>query len=189
MENTNKIDTSNPALSRNVLEMITVAHEYCVFLEKTENYKKIEIIEFINRVGSLIYLKGSLLPDVAVEYPEANERFVTEQTWEAIFNSLRKKLGKDDEFYTISRDIMSENQPLKTSLSELLADIYQDMKDFVYLYSKPGQAGKENAAHEIKQLYKSHWGLLALHAQTAAHHLLHSGEELIEEEQEELDFI
>ncbi len=187
MENQEKNNT-NPVFSKNVAEMITVAHEYCVFLEKAEDLKKVDLLEVLSRMSALIYLKGSLIPDVVVEYPEANERFVTEETWEAIFNSLREKFGEDDEFFISGSSGIGEQQLVKASISEMLADVYQDMKDFVYLFQKPSLAAKENAVNEIKKLYKRHWGKILLEAQAAIHSVLYNPEGF-EQEEENTDFL
>jgi hypothetical protein len=106
-----------------------------------------------------MYLKGSLLPDIIVDEPEANERFVTAEQWENIFGELRNKFSDDDEFWILDLEGPDETNPIKASISELLADIYQDMKDFIILYQKVGRASKQNAASECKSLFLSHWGI------------------------------
>ena len=52
-----------------------------------------------------------------------------------------------------------DTNPIKTSISELLTDIYQDMNDFILLYQKESRAAKQNAAGECKVLFFSHWGV------------------------------
>ena len=48
--------------SKNVIEFITVVNEYCLFIEKAENYSKDDIIQYMLKICPLIYLKGALLP-------------------------------------------------------------------------------------------------------------------------------
>ncbi len=162
---------NNPVYSRQVLEMLTVANEFCLFMEKAEDYKKKDLIEYLLRMSPLMYLKGSLLPQITVQYPEANERFVSEDKWEAIFNQVREKLGKDHEFKILSEEGITENQPIKASIAEYIADVYQDMKDFVYLYQKPTIGPKQNAAHEVRRYFINHWGPRLLQVQTQLHKL------------------
>lgn len=163
---------SEPVYSHTALDMFTVANEYSIFIEKAGKYPKADVYNYLLKVFPLLYVKGALMPEVTVEYPEANERYVTEEQWQLVFNELRDLFGEDDKFnYCDPNDELSE--PVKQSLAENLADIYQDMKDFVLLYSKEIYAARENAIHEVSRLFKSHWGHRVLRCQTHLHFLLH----------------
>ncbi len=164
--------TEDITISRAILEMITVANEFCHYLDTCEKRPKREIFEFINRIGPLLYLKGSLLPEIEVMDPDANERFVTQENWESIFTLLRDKFGKDDEYWTIDPEHINETEPLKASLAENIADIYQDMKDLILLYQKNTFAARENAVSECKNLFASHWGYRIGKIMIRLHHLL-----------------
>ena len=73
----------------------------------------------------------------------------------------------DDNFADIESP---ENEEIiKASLAELLADVYQDMKDFALLLTKPTQTAYDNAVYGIKQLFKSHWGIRLLTVQKVLH--------------------
>ena len=162
--------------SQAVLDMFTVANEYCIFVEKAANYEKAEVYIYLMKVLPLMYLKGALVPEIIVEYPEANERYVSEEQWQDIFNELRNFFSDDDEFFYCDPNV-SDPEAEKKSLAESLADIYQDMKDFVLLYSKEMHAARENAVFEIARLFKSHWGQRVLLCQLQLHFLLHPDNE------------
>lgn len=165
-------------LSKAVIEMATVANEFCYFLENAEKKEKEDVFEFMQRILPLLYLKGSLLPLVEPEYPEANERFVTEEQWERIFTELRDKFGKDDEYWIIDPQYINETEPLKASLSENITDIYQDMKDFIFLLQKNTLAARENAIEQCRILHGTHWGYRVGNLFTRIHHLLYFNEEI-----------
>jgi hypothetical protein len=145
-------------LTKPVLETVTIAQEFCNYLDSCESNSAKGIMEFMHRILPLLYLKGTFLPKVEVEYPEANERFVTMEQWENMFYMLRDKFGKDDEYWIINPELLNENEPVKASLSENITDIYQDMKDFVLLFKKNTHAARQNAAAECKLLFETHWG-------------------------------
>ena len=126
----------DPVYSRKVLEMLTVANEYCLFLEKAEEYTFDELLNFLQKIAPLIYLKSALLPDVDVEDEDAVEHYVSEEQWETLFNILYNKFGEDDQFHFIDHHERSHNDPVKGSLAECFTDIYQDLKDFLLLYQK-----------------------------------------------------
>ena len=159
--------------SKNVIEFLTVANEYCLFVEKADNYSKDDIINYLLKVCPLIYLKGSLLPESKESEYEITERYVAEEHWELVYKALKNKLGKEDIYWTLTNNEAGENVPSITSIAENLADIYQDLKDFVMLYQKGTQASKENAIAECFMLFKTHWGSIIVSAHKALHHILY----------------
>lgn len=171
-----------PAYSLNVLELIRIAHEYCLFAERTDTLEKAEILDIFPKIGALLYLKGSMLPVVEVDNPEANERFVTEEEWEAIFNLFRERLAETDEFYHVDLENRSHDEPVKASLAENFADIYQDLKDFLLLYQKHSRDAKQNAVAECKKLFENRWGAKVLSSLRYIHFLKYPADETIYED-------
>jgi len=149
---------TNTAHSRQVIEMLTVANEYCLFIEKAEEYTKDQLLGFLQKVTPLLYIKGALLPETEVSNPDADERFVTEEQWSNVFADLKTKFGDDDTFWAFDPMNFSPDDSRKLSLAELLADAYQDMKDFVLLYQRNTTISQENAAAAIRNLFFTHWG-------------------------------
>jgi hypothetical protein len=171
-----------PENSLPVLEFLRVAHEFCLFVEKTSEKNKSDIYDFVLKIGPLLYLKGKLLPAVIAEYPEASERFVTEEEWQEIFNTFRAVLSEDDEYYQVNYEEFNEYEAVKASLSENFTDIYQDLKDFVLLYQRNSQAARQNAVYDCKSLLETRWGPKILSNLRYIHFLVNkpllSGEEM-----------
>ena len=163
---------NEPENSVNVLEFLRVAHEYCIFIEKAGEKSKTEIFEFFSKIGSLLYLKGRLLPEIIPEYPEASERFVTEEEWQEIFNLLRAIFNEADEFYHVGYEEYNEYEAVKASLSENFTDIYQDLKDFILLYQKSSQAARQNAVTDCRALFETRWGPKLLSSLRYIHFLI-----------------
>jgi len=157
--------------SRKVLDMITVANEFCLFIEENSKYDPIQILAYLERVIPLLYLKGSLLPDVEVSDDSANERFVTEEQWETFFQDLKKKFGKFDAFY--SNENAGEKEIVQYSIADNIADIYQDLKDFILLYERNTMASRENAIRNCKNLFEARWGTRAIRVMQAIHFSLY----------------
>ena len=168
--NNGKVD--DPLYSRKVLEMVTVANEYCLFLEKADQYSLDEILGFIQKVIPLIYLKSSLLPDIHVTDEDAVEHYVTEEQWEAMFNTLHNILGPADEFFFVDPHEKSHNDPVKGSLAICFTDTYQDLKDFLMLFQNPLRSFKENAVRECRRLFETRYGFRILNANAAVHAIL-----------------
>jgi hypothetical protein len=169
---------------KQILELLTVSNEFCMFIEKAYDYSKEDILQYMHRMAPLLYLKGSLLPDLEVENTEAYERYVTEEVWENIFNELRNKFGKADEFWFIDEFTFNGDEIAKGSMAEHLTDIYQDLKDFVFLYSKNTRDTILNSVVECRKLYQSNWGYKIVRLQKNIHYLLYQGQ--VEDDYQEL---
>ena len=172
MDKNEKNVSPDPVYSKTVLEMLTVANEYCLFLEKVESYDRQDIMGFLSKICPLIYIKASLLPAIELTDEEAAEHFVTEEEWEGVFNSLHQKFGDDDLYYFIDPHELSHTDAVKGSLAENFTDIYQDLKDFVLLYQKPRKASMEFAVYECKRLFETRYGFRLVRAHSVLHYLL-----------------
>lgn len=165
------MNASDPTLSRNIIETVAIAGEYCSFLESNGQYSQEDFIRSLRDLVPLLYLRGSLLPEINPEFPEANERYITEEQWDGMFTSLRKFLGEKDEFSYLTLNEYGQDAILRGSISEHLTDVYQDLKDFVLLYKKPSLDARENAIHECKSLFQSNWGNRLANLLPVLHHL------------------
>lgn len=162
-------NSNDPVYTKQVIELLTVANEFCLFTQKIDDYSKEDIITYYRRIIPLLYLKGSLIQDVVPENPDLNERYVLEEDWEQLFNKLRNKLYPDDHFWICADPHNEDTEAEKASIGECIADVYQDMKDFLMLYQKNMQGAKENAVHEVYINFPIHWGPALTKALYALH--------------------
>jgi len=154
------------------LEMITVANDYCLFTEAIKSKEKADILSYYQKVLPLLHIKGALLPSVEVSDESANIKYVSEEHWQNVFTALEEKFGEDDKYWFPDHN----NDLIKESLADNLADIYQDMKDFVVLFQQPQLAAKENAVADLKALFASHWGFRLVKASYKIHLTLFNNE-------------
>lgn len=161
--------------SRSVLEMITVANEYCIYINEIDAYNQDQILAYLHRICPLLYLKGSLLPHIEIDADDEqiNERFVTQEQWETVFNSIRNKIKSIDEFLVIAPHEKLDFNPVKYSIAELLADVFQDLKDFIWLYQKTTLNAKGNAISSCKLLFEQNWGFKISLIQNALHSIIY----------------
>ncbi len=149
---------NDPTLSRPILELAAMATTYCSLIENAKTDDHEVFMKSLKGFIPLLYLRGSLLTATEPEFPEANERYVTEEQWEVVFLNLRDLFGKKDEFWYIDYNETSHYDPVKASISECLTDIYQDLKDFVLLYKKNSLSARENAIYSCHSLFHDRWG-------------------------------
>lgn len=152
------MSNSDITLSRNVLEMAAVASEFCSFLENGNTSSKQDFFKTLQGLIPLIYLRGSLLPEIEPEYPEADEHFVNEEQWESIFYSLRDITRDEDEFWFTDHSNTQITETIKGSIAEHLADAYQDIKDFILFFKRTQIAARENAIASCRTNFMLNWG-------------------------------
>lgn len=148
----------DPTLSRANLELVTIAGEFCNLIESCQSHDRTTFLKTLRSFVPLLYLRGSLIQAELPAFPDANERFVTEEQWDGLFTSMRELLADKDEFFYAGISEYGEDTLLRGSLSEHLADIYQDLKDFILLFKKPSLASRENAIYECSTLFDERWG-------------------------------
>ncbi len=174
---------SNIVYSQNITEFVTVAGEYCSFVENTARFTKKDFLDKARKLLSLIYLKVSLLPKFESVFDDGNEKFVTEEEWDFIHNSVQKKLGFHDDYIEIFDPLSHEQvEQSTTSISDNLADIYQDLKNFVTLYNIGTDEIMNDALWECQLNFEELWGQRLLNALKAIHSVFFGDDDLEEDE-------
>ena len=164
-----EIDPKEPVFNKSIIEVLTISNELCLLIDNSEKYDKTDFLNILHRLLPLLYLKASLLKKVPAANPDATERFVTEEQYELIYQSLKKLFSLGDVFYIVHK----KENTVKVSLAEFLTDIYQDIKDFLMLYQKPSISAKENAINECVALFEKNWGPKLLVSLQALHVLIY----------------
>ncbi len=169
--------------SQNITEFITVAGEFCSFVENTNRFDKKDFLDKTRKLLPLLYLKASLLPKLESIFDDENEKFVTEEEWEFIRNSVQKKLGFHDDYLEVFDPLTHEQVEQSTaSISDNLADIYQDLKNFITLYNIGTEEIMNDALWECQLNFEEFWGFKLLNAFKAIHYVYFGDNDLSEEE-------
>jgi hypothetical protein len=173
-----------------VVEFVAVANEFCKYTEHASQLKGEELLKILQRILPLMYLKASLLPQLEPFFEEGNEKFVTETDWIEINNTLKEKFGTADDYLEVFDDKIKETEgPVVSGISENMADIYQDMKDFLLLYQTGTPEVMNDAVWECRMNFESFWGQKLVNSMRAIHKFIYSGEEIgkVESKTEEND--
>lgn len=152
-------NTKSIVYSKNVVEFVTVANEYCGFLENAAGFNKDVFVEKSLKIIALLYLKASMLPIVEVDEDEDVESFVTEFDWKLIKNGIFAVLGDNDLYLDYFDEKMNEtHEPVTCHISENLADTYQDLKDFIEIYKLANEDVSLIALNKCILAFAEHWG-------------------------------
>lgn len=161
------------ATNTTVLEFVTVTAEYCATLERQSEYDKETLIDRMQKILPLLYLKASLLPKVNSEEDGILQSYVTESDWNAIFFNLKDKLGEDVEYLEVFDERMADSDtPIVASLAENFADIYQDLRDFLTNFHLGTEEIIVEALWHLNQNFADYWGQYIVNALRAIHHII-----------------
>ena len=127
---------NNPIYERNTLEFVTVALEFCTFVETAGQNGLFDFIDKGIKLLPLLYLKATLLPEAEVDDEDDEpELTVTEDMYEAVRTRIAALLGEKDSYLeTFHPDMQYSDTPIAAFVSENLADVYQDTGNFVSLF-------------------------------------------------------
>jgi hypothetical protein len=182
--------TSDPVYSRNVFEFVAVANEFCKYAEHASEIKGEEMLRIMQRILPLMYLKASLLPELEPFFEDGNEKFVTEADWNDLNKILKEKFGTANDYLEVFDEKINDSEgPVVSSISENMADIYQDMKDFLLLYQTGTGEVMNDAVWECRMNFENFWGQKLVNSMRAIHKFIYSGEEIgkVEKETDEND--
>ena len=129
---------SKVIFERNSVEFVTVAAQYCQFLENVEGMEREEFVDTMLKMLPLLYVKALLLPEMEMlDEEDALETCVTEETYTIMNAQLADIMGDRDDYLDVFvEDMKYSDQPVTRYISEGLADIYQDIKDFIFVFKQ-----------------------------------------------------
>jgi len=147
---------SEVIFDKNAVEFVTVAAEFCAFLERSEGTKRSLFVDTSLKILPLLYLKASLLPECEVMGEDTPESYVTEEDYEIMRMNVASILGEKDDYLEVFLPEMAySDTPIKKCISEDIADIYQDIKDFIFIF----QLGYNETMHDSLAICKEHFGM------------------------------
>lgn len=173
-------ESLNPTVySKNVIEFVTVANEYCSFLEAASTQTTRAFLDKVQKMLPLLYLKISVLPEVESYEEMGLEKFVSEVDYNFLQQKVMNLLGEHDDFQEVfDVEMQYSDAPLTASISECLADIYQDLKDFLMLYRTGDELVMQEALWVCMDNFKNFWGQRLVNSLRAVHSLIYSDKDL-----------
>lgn len=156
--------------SNNVIEFVTVVAETCFFLENCNQISKEDFVTKSVKLLPLLYLKSTLIDKNEIESEGSIENFVTEEDYLYVKEQIETLLGTDDAFLdTFHPDMQYSDTPIAAFISENLADVYQELKDFASNYQIAEVEIMECALYNCLMAFEEHWGQKLLNSLRALH--------------------
>lgn len=168
-----------------VIEFVTVAAETCLLLERAADTSREDFIEKSLKILPLLYLKAELITIPESVYDDEPERFVTEEDYLYVKEQVEQLLGAEDSYLEVFHPDMSlSDTPIAAFVSENMADIYQEIKDFAANYQTMDADVMNDALVACLQAFGEHWGQKLLNSLRALHTVRYSDRFEAEETEE-----
>ncbi|MDR1782705.1 MAG: DUF5063 domain-containing protein [Dysgonamonadaceae bacterium] len=153
-------------------DFVRTALEFCVLAEKSGEADKQMFVNNMVRVLPLLYLKASIIPPITENFESELEQKVTEEMYERVRDSIGSILGDDDLYLeTFHPDIKLSDSPVAVKISEDIADIYQDLGNFIAVF-KNGQPETMNDSLALCiGNFEKYWGQRLVNSLRALHNL------------------
>jgi hypothetical protein len=160
-----------------IIEFIAVAKEFVSLIETPDNFSANEFVIKTRQLLSLLYLKATFLQSKESVLSESLEAYVTPEHYEFIKYSIKNKLGDYDITIHLDDDFqMNTEDFFHVELSELFADIYQDVGNFILQYRDGDDDVRNDAVWECVYNFNHYWGLRTLILTQYLHRLVTSDE-------------
>ena len=162
--------TSQVIFDKNSIEFVTVAAEYCSFIERSRGADKKSFVDTALKILPLLYLKASLIPECELIGEGDLEVFVTEDDYEYVRLVVAHVMGAQDDYLEVFHpDMAYSDTPIKKTISEDLADIYQDLKDFISVFQLGMNATMNDSLCVCKDHFAEFWGQRLVNTMRALH--------------------
>ena len=184
----------HPVYDKNTIEFVTVAAEYCSFIERCAGMDERTFLDKVSKLLPLLYLKVSLLPDMDTSSLSDLVTYVSERQYEAVRSMVQSVIGEHDEYLEVFQEDMQYSEtPIVASISENLADVYQQLRDMIGNFQSADLAIMNDSLISCVEEFRGYWGQSALNALRAIHNVLYSDADLSEgedpgEDLNEVDF-
>ncbi len=159
----------------------SVAQRFCSVVDSAPNLDRTELLVRVYRILPQLINEAIDLPNVELSDDEGQEEErrksqarvqarLSQAQWAQLYAFLREKLGDWDLYWQVF-DPTKDNEAIRGSLADDIADIYRDLKEGLVL-SKAQQALPEDNIWEWRLGFYSHWGKHAIDALRTIHFLL-----------------
>ncbi|WP_372947486.1 DUF5063 domain-containing protein [Mariniphaga sp.] len=166
-------DLHSVVYSKNVVEFVTVANEFCGLIEKASTIPVDQNIKNLQKVLPLLYLKATLLPETEKLLEDELEKYVSELDYNVLQQRWLEVLGEYDSYYEVfDPEIQFGEEMVTASISESLLDVYQDLKDFLNAYSLGDEEIMNDALYDCVYHFEVFWGQRLVNVLRAVHKLV-----------------
>ena len=152
-------DIEERVYSNEVIEFTAVANEYCRLCVENIEAEGVKFLAVQQKLLPLLYYKTLLIKEFDPVLSEPVETFVIEQEWIVIEQAILKMLGEANDYLDVpeSEDVYGESV-IAGSIAENMADIFQDLKDFLVAYNIGTTEIMNDSLWQCLENFRLSWG-------------------------------
>lgn len=161
---------------KEVIGFAAVALEICRRLEHAASARRKDFIGAMLQLLPLLYLKSQTTLHFNNYGDVYLERSVTESDYDAVRNSVAAVMGGDDDYLDVFLDEMKySDTPIHRTISEDMADIYQELRDFLNIYEQNFDESTAAALGELSDSFTERWGQTVVNVLRPLHEAMYNG--------------
>jgi len=138
------------------------------------------------KILPLLYIKASLLPETLAINDDELPTFVKESDYVRVANRVAEIMGDEDTYLDVFvEDMKYSDTPVSAFVSENIADIYQDVRNFVSVYQYELTEQMHDALYICVCNFRDYWGQKLVNSLRPLHALKYSELETLTNENRE----
>ena len=156
--------------SNHTIDFVKIALEFCNWVENVRKNNKDDFIDIGVKILPMLYLKASFIPPIKEDYDSDLELGVMEEMYNGVQTSIADLLGDDDLYLeTFHPDMQYSDTPIAVNISENLADIYQDIGNFIFVFKHGQKETMSDSLAACIESFKEYWGQKLVNTLRALH--------------------
>ncbi len=161
--------------SKEVVDFVKASAEYCLALEKCRQAQPRDFVRKMLSVLPYIYAKAGALLDMTFDNGIDAGTQVTEEDYNYVRLSVYDILGQYDEYLDVFvEDMKYSDRPILRTISEDLADIYQDLRNFLAVYREGIDGVSEAALNDVMENFRQDWGQKCVNVMRPLHDVMYN---------------
>lgn len=149
------------------IEFVTSAAQFCRLLENVAVISARDFVVQLRRVLPLLCVTAENMPTMNAD-GEFLEQFVFEDDYNMVRDAISDILAEQDSFLdSFHPDMKYSEAPILATISEYLADTYQELKDMAGNYQTADEEIMLAALSSCIENYREHWGRKVMSAMCA----------------------
>lgn len=159
-------------LSPTSLAFIALTNEYCEIVENCADYSREVFVDSMMKLLPRIYITV-LDIEPNLDFSDAFiSQALDEPTYEVVRGSISALMGEDDVYLEVFlEDMKYSDSPIATSISENLADLYQEFYNLVASLRDLNTEEQRHILSICKENFSEYWGQTLCNVLRAIHSL------------------
>ena len=167
-------------LSPTSLAFIALTNEYCQLVENCVDYDREGFVDALLKLLPRIYITVTDLEPNLEYFDAIISQVLDEPSYEVVRGNLSAMTGEDDMYLEVFVDDMKySDTPIATSISENLADLYQEFYNLVASLRDLNTEEQRQILGMCKENFMEYWGQTLCNVFRAIHSLKVSNQDYL----------